>query len=131
MSNVSDKSCRESQNTHIQYIFFFKYRPVYEIMWKNIVDPDRPLMKIWRMRNACCILKSTNTHSEYVIFVTFPLQQWLHERASMLRYTCIAACRFLILGTGPRVGLYKTEPFLKMFGKVSILLPRLAVTGNT
>jgi hypothetical protein len=30
------------------------------------------------------------THSEYVILTVFPLQQWLHERASMLRYTYIA-----------------------------------------
>ena len=29
----------------------------------------------------------TNTHSEYVIFITFPLQQWLRECASVLRYT--------------------------------------------
>jgi len=25
--------------------------------------------------------------SEYVMLIAFPLQQWLHERASMLRYT--------------------------------------------
>ena len=30
------------------------------------------------------ITKSTNTHAEYVIFIAFPLQQQLHERASML-----------------------------------------------
>jgi hypothetical protein len=35
-------------------------------------------------------VKATNTHSEYVIRIAFPLQQWLHERASMLRYTYIA-----------------------------------------
>jgi hypothetical protein len=28
-----------------------------------------------------------HTHSEYVIFIDFPLQQWLHENASMLRNT--------------------------------------------
>ena len=54
-------------------------------MWKNIVQPDRPQMTIWRMRIACWIPKATNTHSEYVILIVFPLQQWLHERASMLR----------------------------------------------
>ena len=56
-------------------------------MWKNIVDPDRPYMTIWRMRVACRIPKATNTHSEYVILNAFPLQQWLPERASMLRFT--------------------------------------------
>ena len=41
------------------------------------------------MRFECCIIRATNTHSEYEIFIAFPLQQWLHERASMLRYTYI------------------------------------------
>jgi hypothetical protein len=34
--------------------------------------------------------KASNTHAEYVVFFAFPLQQWLHERASMLRYAYIA-----------------------------------------
>ena len=42
------------------------------------------------MRFVWWITKSTNTHSEHVIRIAFPLQQWLHERASMLRYTYIA-----------------------------------------
>jgi len=42
------------------------------------------------MRVACWISKATNTHSDYVILNVFPLQQWLHERASLLRYTYIA-----------------------------------------
>jgi len=66
--------------------FFPESCAVYDIMWKNIVEPDRP-QKIWRMRISCWIPKATNIHSQYVILITFPLQQWLHERASMLRYT--------------------------------------------
>ena len=31
-----------------------------------------------------------HTHSEYVILPAFLLQQWLHERASLLHYTYIA-----------------------------------------
>jgi len=34
-------------------------RAVYEIMWKNIVQPDRPQMAIWRMRIACWITEAT------------------------------------------------------------------------
>jgi hypothetical protein len=41
-------------------------------------------MTIWRMRITCWVSKTTET--EYVIFIDFPEQQWLHERASMLRY---------------------------------------------
>jgi len=33
--------------------------------------------------------KATDTLSEFVILIAF-LQQWLHERATMLRYTYIA-----------------------------------------
>jgi len=36
------------------------------------------------------IPKVTNTHSEYVILTAFQLQQWLHERASFLRYTTLS-----------------------------------------
>jgi len=71
-------------------IFFCENRAVYEIMWKNVEEPDRPQMTIWRMRIACWIPKDTNTHSEYIMLIDFPLQQWLHERASVLRYTYIA-----------------------------------------
>ena len=57
------------------------------VMWKNVVEPSRPQMSIWHMHTACWIPKSKNTHSGYVILIDFPLQQWLHERACMLRYT--------------------------------------------
>ena len=42
------------------------------------------------MRVACWIPKATNTDSRYEIFIDFPLQQWSHERASILRYMYIA-----------------------------------------
>ena len=66
--------------------FLPENRAVYEIMWKNIVDPDRLQVTIWRMRIACWIPKATNTLSEYVILITLPLQQWMHKRALMLCY---------------------------------------------
>ena len=47
-------------------------------------------MTTWRMRIPYLITKATNTYSDYVIHIAFPLQQWLHERASLLRYTYIA-----------------------------------------
>jgi hypothetical protein len=72
----------EKKETHFcvqQLFFFFENNAFYEITWKNIVMTDRPQITIWRMCIACWILKSTNAHSEYVIFITFPLQQWWHE----------------------------------------------------
>jgi hypothetical protein len=44
---------------------------------------------IWRMRFACWINKAKDTHSKYVILIAFPQQQWLRERASILRCTYI------------------------------------------
>ena len=85
MRNVSDKSRVN--------------RAICEIIWKNTVQPDRAQITIWCMRTACWIPKATNTHSEYVILIVFPLQQWLHEHASMLRYmyiACLVVTRFTV-----------------------------------
>jgi len=53
-------------------------------MWQNFVERGKPQMTLWRMRVACLIHKATNTHSQYVILIAFPLQQWLHQHSSML-----------------------------------------------
>ena len=37
------------------------------MMWKDIVEPDRPQMTIWRTRIACWVPKVTNTHSSHVL----------------------------------------------------------------
>jgi hypothetical protein len=37
-----------------------------------------------RMRFACWMTKATDTHSEYVILIAFPQQQWLRERTAVL-----------------------------------------------
>jgi hypothetical protein len=64
---------------------FSENRSFNEIMWKNATEPARPLIKIWRMRISYWLPKAKNTRSEYVILNIVPLQQWLHERASVLR----------------------------------------------
>ena len=67
MINVSDKRCRENQNTHFMFSdFFSKIVPFMRKCGKNIVERGRPQMTIWRMRIACWIRKATDTHSEYV-----------------------------------------------------------------
>jgi hypothetical protein len=79
----------EKNKTHFIFSDFFESLGVYEIMWKNITEPVGHIAR-W-------IPKAHLTHSQYIIFIAFPLQQWLHERASMLRYTYIA-CLDLIWG---------------------------------
>jgi hypothetical protein len=46
MRNVSDKSCRENQNTFQVQKLLSENRSVYEIMPKNMVETDRPQMAI-------------------------------------------------------------------------------------
>ena len=57
---------------------------------KNIALWGRPQMTLWRMRNACWIPKAINPLSQYVTLTAFSLQNWLHERTAMFRYTYIA-----------------------------------------
>jgi hypothetical protein len=70
--NASDNSCTENRTTHFVFSTFFRKGG---IMCNNIVERGRPQMTIWYMRNACWIPKATNTHSEYVILIAFPVQQ--------------------------------------------------------
>ena len=58
--------------------FFFVNCAVYELMWKNTVGWGRSQMTIWCMRIACWITRATHTHthSQYVILIVLPLQQW-------------------------------------------------------
>ena len=65
MRNVVEKSCRENQNTHFMFNnFFSENRTVYEIMSKNMVDPEATNdVTIWRIRIACWISKIIRTHA--------------------------------------------------------------------
>jgi hypothetical protein len=64
----------------------FQIRTVYEAIWKNMAESDRTHENTIRpMRFACWITKAIVTHLEYVLLNAFPRQQWLRERASVLR----------------------------------------------
>jgi hypothetical protein len=97
-SSYNEKCVRQKLYGKSKYsvtLFFSENCAVCEIRLKSIrmVQLDRPHIYdsiIWSMRIACWIPKATNTHSEYVILIAFPQQQWLHERAAMLRRMYIA-----------------------------------------
>ena len=71
--NIVDKSCRASENTH----FMFNNSPpenraLYELMLKNVVQPDRPQITVKyiaeKMQFACRITKARiQTYSYGVI----------------------------------------------------------------
>ena len=75
----------------------FENRDVYEIMWENTVEPDRSQASIWY--GACTLYdgyrKATSAHSQYAMQIAFPKQQWMHERASVLGYTCTCIVRLI------------------------------------
>jgi hypothetical protein len=48
---------------------FFENRAAFEIMWKNIVELDRPQMTVWRILIECLITKTRYTHSRQVILL--------------------------------------------------------------
>jgi hypothetical protein len=48
MKNVLDGTCIENQNTRFMFnTFFLENRAVYEMMWKNIAQLERPQITIW------------------------------------------------------------------------------------
>ena len=67
----------------------FLNRAVYDIMCKNVVQTDRSHVTIWRMRITYWIPKTTDTHSEYVIIIDFPLQHCFHE--SFAHIACLGS----------------------------------------
>jgi len=58
-------------------------------MWQTSLERDRPHMTIQRVRIAWFKSQATDTHSDCVIALAFPLLRWLQENTSMLRYTYI------------------------------------------
>jgi len=80
MRNVSENVVEKIKTHILCSVTFFEYRVIYEIMWKNIVEPDSSRMTIWRMHISRRIPRATNTQSQHVIHIAFPLQHWLHER---------------------------------------------------
>jgi hypothetical protein len=87
MRNISNKSCRGKQNAHFAYSNFFP-RKSYRLL--DNVGGKKRYGQTGHMRFTCWIPKATNIHSEYVILIAFPLQEWLQERVSLLSYTFIA-----------------------------------------
>ena len=85
--------------------FFSENCVLFEIMSKNMVEPERP-QRVWRLRVTYWISKATcpqvhvapvhphlhtraraHKHTELCNTYCFPRQQWFRERASFLRYT--------------------------------------------
>jgi hypothetical protein len=71
-------------------IISFKSSHLLNNVKKNFVKPGRLYMTIWRMRISFWTTKTTNTHSQFVIIIVFPIKLWLQDSATSLRSTYIA-----------------------------------------
>jgi hypothetical protein len=69
------------------------------------------------MSFAYWVNEARDAHSLYVILTVFPLQQWLHESASVLRYTYIAA---------GMINDYRS----KMFRQIAIIRDHKSIYGK-
>ena len=76
----------EETEMHILHsvTFFSENCAICDIMWINMVVPDKAQMTIWRMHFACWITQATNTELECAIRIACPQQQWLNECTSVL-----------------------------------------------
>ena len=91
MRNVSENDVEDIQTHILSITFFFKIVPLWDDVEKYCrAGHATDDIIIQRMCIACWIPKATSTHSEYVILIVFPWQQWLHKQALNLHYTCMA-----------------------------------------
>jgi len=92
--NVWDESCRENHCA---------FNNLFETVRKNVVQPDRPQMTIWRMRIACWIPKATNTHSQHAILIAF-----------LQHNGCKNVPQCYVLRTFPVLSVHEMRPYCKI-----------------
>jgi len=85
MRNISDKRCIGNKNKFYVQEPFFENHAVYTTVWKKYDRNGRATDNniIRRTRIECWISDAKNIHSESVIFIASPLQEWLQARASI------------------------------------------------
>ena len=70
--------------------------PIIVRLWDNVgkyLEPERPQMTMY---DGACLLcnwsKNADTHSEYVIHIAFPRQQWFSRRHLIVTFVLYFAC---------------------------------------
>jgi len=82
------------ESKHILYVhnFCFRKGAVYEIMRKNMAEPNRLHMTIRRMRTSCWIPTTTDTsvtfHTYCVSMATMVMRKRLHVTLYVHRHSC-------------------------------------------
>ena len=91
---VSETVCTENQNKHFMYKFsFFLNRAFDEIVWENVVGPDRQQMETWRILIERWVPKATDTHSRCMQCLLL----FLCSNCCTNSTHCYAICTLLVL----------------------------------
>jgi hypothetical protein len=96
MKKYFRESFRESQNAHCTLNNLFRKSCR---LWDNVETfcrAGRPQTTTRCMHIAVLVPKATNAHSEFVLLIAFPLQQWLNELGPVLHYPYIATLLLII-----------------------------------
>ena len=121
--------------------FYSENRAVYEIMWKNTVEPGRPHTTKWRLWIACWTPKATNTQAEYAILLATMVAR-THLNVTLDLYVhCLSCSLVQSVQTG---SMAEPAPFSMRSGSISWglkrpgreadhspLMPRLRMNGAT
>jgi hypothetical protein len=110
MRNISERICRENQNTHFIFnnFFFFENRAFYGIMWKNIVEPAGH-----RLQYGACALHDgylrLQTNSQNIDTYCFSTAEMVtRARLSVTLYAHCLSCLVVL------VSLSKLVSFLQL-----------------
>ena len=117
---IGRTACTEPQCLYkgdLYLYLFFENQAVYEIMWKNIVEPGRPRMTMWRMRIAAGFLRLQihtlricNTHcfstATMVVRTRLDVTLYVHCLSCLLSYPSLY------------VRIFQAFSYLKFYNKI-------------
>jgi len=96
LRSVSDRICRENQNTHYVFSNFF-FPKKFCHLWSNVEKCGGTRQATgdsitWsrKMQIACTLSKATTAFSEYAMHIAFPWEQWLWECVTVFHYIYFA-----------------------------------------
>jgi len=98
MRNVSGKSYKENQNTRFMFNSFSENHAVYEIIWKNMVVPDRPQITMYNTAHALCVLDNEDHRHTLRICNTYCFSTATIVTRTRLIVTCIRKLPVLLCG---------------------------------
>jgi hypothetical protein len=125
MKDFSDERWRKTRNIHFVFSNFCQI----SFRFWNTAGQATDDYIIRHMRFTCWITTTKDTHSEYVMLITFPQKQWLRERASVLRYAYITCLVNFKLG-GKYSDVWRSREMYLLFPNFRLNESELSASGS-